>query len=373
MFSNNSPLNWHNTLKRLKKDDNFGRSPHSLNHVIVKRKPATLYMAQATRDIVKDVDKVHKEVPGVKKLIKEAGAKGGSDVIADGTATSSANGTHIGSREGSASFISSERSASTTRTGDLRVEDLSHSSTDPVRALARTIRATPRRSAHQPPPSAMDGSFHTAHSGSSSSASSATKDATRKLFSESVHLPASQVSAVNNRSKISRAKGASTDSAIKPLSKRATPARGAGGKFLKRAEGGAAGRTAVVKEALKTPGEKPKRRRAPKSAQTAEDNHSVHSNEGFKPKTRKISAQVGPKPRRRAAKPEPPAPAPPTPAPATPAAPASPGAPTHYDQIKNLRLPGIQKLVKKHSIPIPDEHMQSPQKMKAHIKKHFGL
>ena len=374
-------MNWHNTLKRLKKNDDIGRSPHSLNRLIVKRKPATLYMAQATRDIVKDIDKVHKEVPGVKKLVKGAGASGGSDIIADGTATSSASGTGIDSRVGSASHISSVGSTSTAKPGDLTVDELRtpksnlktsrdsfHARTrtsqvsagaatpeynDPVKAAARTIKASPRRSA-----SAMDASFHTAQSGSSSTASSATKNATKQLFTSlsasalASALPAAQVAAINKRSKVGRAKGAASDGPIKPLPKRQTPARGAGGRFLKREGGGTIGRTAVTSKAMGAPGEMPKRRRAPKSTQKA-DNPSIQSTDGYippAPKTKGLnmaSAGVGPKtPKtrrvqaRNMAPPAPtpappaPAPAPPTPAPPTPAAPAPVSPALNWQQFK---------------------------------------
>lgn len=259
MFSNSSPLNWHNTLKRLKKDDEIGRSPHSLNRLIVKRRPASLYIAHATRDIVKEVDKVHKEVPGIKKLIKEAGAKGGSDIIADGTAPSTASGTHISnveSREGSASFISSrpgDLSASMLETPTQEKPLVTPKYKDPVREAARTLKASRSKASTVANALATPDarSFHTARSGSpEQTPSSATKQATRQLFSETTNLPASQVAAVNNRSRVGRAKGARIDSAVKPLSKRPTPARGAGGKFLKREIGGAVGRTAVVKDAM---------------------------------------------------------------------------------------------------------------------------
>jgi hypothetical protein len=388
MFSNSSPLNWHNTLKRLKKDDDFGRSPHSLNYAIVKRRPASLYIAHATRDIVKEVDKVHKEVPGMKKLIKEAGAKGGSDIIADGTATSSASGTHISnveSREGSASFISS-------RPGDLTVSMLPTPTPQKPRTQENppvTPRYIPphRRSKASTVASAVAtpdaGSFHTARSGSpQETPSSATKQATRQLFSETTNLPASQVSAVNNRSRVGRAKGARIDSAVKPLSKRPTPARGAGGKFLKREGGGAVGRSAVVKDAMGVPGPKPKRKRSPKATNIAGDATSVQSNNSFKPEQIKarglnLAARgVGPQPRRRITKaPAPPAGPPPAPAPlSTPAPPTTPAVdkPT-YDKIKHLKLPGLQKLLAKHKVDIPEADMQSPKKIKAHLKKHFNL
>jgi len=321
MFSNSSPLNWHNTLKRLKKDDDLGRSAHSLNHVIVKRRPATLYIAQAMRDVVKDVDKPHKEVPGVKKLVKEAGAKGGSDVIADGTASSQAIGTHLQadaaeSRVGSASYISS------VRPGDLSTADLlTPGYKDPVKELARSIKSSKRPVAVAHNASAPDMSFYTAQSGSQQD--TPTKSATRQLFSESVHLPASQVAAVNNHSKVGRAKGAATDSSIKPVSKRATPARGAGGKFLKRIEG-AAGRTAVVKEALQTPGEKPKRKRAPRSAKKADALAVAVPSDYVPPAPPKgLNLTAGDRPR---AIPKPPA----SQAPSAPAAPeAAPASPTH--------------------------------------------
>ena len=326
-------MNWHNTLKRLKKDDDFGRSPHSLNHVIVKRKPATLYMAQAMRDIVKDVDKPHKEVPGIKKLVKEAGAKGGSDVIAEGTA-SSASGTHLQS-SGAESRVGSASHISSVRPGDLSVDDLK----SPGAAIAQhtAVRSHVKKSGASSRAQDLVSQSHLAASfqtAKSTASSSATKDATRKLFSESVHLPAAQVSAVNNKSRVGRAKGAAADSAVKPLAKRATPARGAGGKWLKREGGGASARTAVVKDALQSPGEKPKRKRAPKSAQKAEALAQPAPSEFVPPappkglNLKRASAGVGPRPRR--ALPKPPVASPPAPAPPEPAAPEeAPASPKH--------------------------------------------
>jgi hypothetical protein len=204
MFSNSSPLNWHNTLKRLKKDDDFGRSPHSLNAVIVKRRPATLYIAQAMRNIIKDVDKHHKEVPGIKKLIKEAGAKSGSEVIADGTAGTqlSRDDAHIPSRPG-------DLSVSDLKTPGKTPDEPKPQYNDPVKALAESIKSSRR--------SALSDSFHTAKS------DTPTKSATRQLFSDSTHLPASQVAAVNKRTRVVKAKGAVMDTAMKPLAKRGDP------------------------------------------------------------------------------------------------------------------------------------------------------
>jgi hypothetical protein len=97
-----------------------------------------------------------------------------------------------------------------------------------------------------------------------------------------------------------------------------------------------------------------------------------------------ISAGVGPSKRHRSAaakglnlgnyKPPAPTSPAPAPAPASPASPASPGHPTHYDQIKHLKAPGLQKLIKKHGITsVPAEHMQSPQKIKKHLRGLWNL
>ena len=359
MFANSSPLNWHNTLKRLKKDDDFGRSPHSLNHLIVKKRPNTIYIAQATKDLVKSVDKPHRIVPGIKKLVQQSGAKGDSEIIDDASGTSTAE--H--------------------KPGDLRVEDLeatpglsaSHKTkqtADPAFSTATQdtdlfadLFETAISDGETAPKKASDGET----TPKKEKKESATKSATRKLFvSQSGHLPAQQVSAINKQSRIGRAKGHAADTPIKPLPKRPIPARGTNGKWLKREAGAEVGRSNVVKEALESV-EKPKRKRAPKSVKKADILAIPLPSEHVPPK--KVSAGVGPKPARKLS------------AKALEAldiaskanAPRLPGQPTHYDEIKRLKLPGVQRLVAQHNVSIPDADKQSPRKIKAHLKAHFGL
>ena len=79
MFQNSTPLNWHNSMKKLRRDAQLGHSEHSLNHLIVKRKPASLFVAHALRDITAVVDKKHKDVPGVREAMKNVGATSASE------------------------------------------------------------------------------------------------------------------------------------------------------------------------------------------------------------------------------------------------------------------------------------------------------
>jgi hypothetical protein len=335
--------------------------------LIVKKRPQSLYIAQATKNLVKSVDKPHKIVPGIKEQVKQSGAKGGSEVINDVT-------------------------TSTPQSGHLQVEATSsgHDTIQStpgrvptVKEVASMIQSTPRtKNTSDPASQATPDTLYTARSGSPSpktpekspetpkevktpktpkpKVSDKPKEntiytATRQLMYHS-SKPASRVKSVNKQSPMERAKGPSDMTPVKPLPQRPSPPIEGSRKRLQRKRGAAAGRSNVVVKGLE-PVDKPKRKRNPKSAHKADTLASplpVPPKNEIKMRATALDNDAN------------------VPVKANVPAPSSPGI-THYDQIKRLKLPGVQKLVAKYNISIPEADSQSPRKIKAHLKRHFGL
>ena len=73
MFSSTSPLNWHSTLRRLKKEGGMGMLGKELGlknktlSAFVGDKTITPVIAKATHNVVKKVAKVHKPDEKLKK------------------------------------------------------------------------------------------------------------------------------------------------------------------------------------------------------------------------------------------------------------------------------------------------------------------
>jgi hypothetical protein len=357
MFTNSSPLNWHNTLKRLRKDDDFGRSPHSLNHLIVKKRPQSLYIAQATKNLVKSVDKLHKIVPGIKEQVKQSGAKGGSEVINDATASTPQSGDLQGEATNGRDTILS--TPHTRKTAD----PASQATPPDTLYTARSGSPSPRTPEESPPkesPKTPEKPPKTPPKESpkpKESDENTIKTATRQLMYPSSNIkPAKRVKSVNKQSPMERAKGPSYVTPVKPLPQRPSPPIEGSGKRLQRKRGAATGRSNVVVKALE-PVDKPKRKRNPKSAHKADTLASplpVPPKNEIKMRATALDNDAN------------------VPVKANVPAPSSPGI-THYDQIKRLKLPGVQKLVAKYNISIPEADSQSPRKIKAHLKRHFGL
>ena len=80
MFSNSSPLNWHSTLRRLKKENGMGMLGKELGlknktlSAFVGDKTTTPVIAKATQNEVKKVVKVHKPDKKLKKQIAVSGS-----------------------------------------------------------------------------------------------------------------------------------------------------------------------------------------------------------------------------------------------------------------------------------------------------------
>ena len=82
MFSNSSPLNWHSTLRRLKKENGMGALGKELGlknktlSAFVGDKTTTPVIAKATQNEVKKVLKEHKPSKKLKKQIASSGSTG---------------------------------------------------------------------------------------------------------------------------------------------------------------------------------------------------------------------------------------------------------------------------------------------------------
>jgi hypothetical protein len=89
MFSNSSPLNWHSTLRRLKKENGMGMLGKELGlknktlSAFVGDKTTTPVIAKATQNIVKKVAKVHKPDEKLKKQIAASGSSEEKGVISE--------------------------------------------------------------------------------------------------------------------------------------------------------------------------------------------------------------------------------------------------------------------------------------------------
>jgi hypothetical protein len=175
MFSNSSPLNWHSTLRRLKKEDGMGALGKELGlknktlSAFVGDKTTTPVIAKATQNEVKKVAKEHKPDKKLKKQIAASGSSEENGVIGEAVGSPAAE---LGLTSPQASTPPGmNTSEATPRTPSVE-EVLAHAhskpktaqkSPAPTRAPSTPKKTSPPKTT-APSSTDLDLSFHTARS-----------------------------------------------------------------------------------------------------------------------------------------------------------------------------------------------------------------
>ena len=174
MFSNSSPLNWHSTLRRLKKEDGMGALGKELGlknktlSAFVGDKTTTPVIAKATQNEVKKVAKEHKPDKKLKKQIAASGSSEEEGVIGEAIGSPVAELGLTSPQAGTPPGMStSEATPRTPSVEDVLAHAHSKPKTEkspaPTRAPSTPKKTSPPKTTAPSSPD-LDLSFHTARS-----------------------------------------------------------------------------------------------------------------------------------------------------------------------------------------------------------------
>ena len=199
MFSSTSPLNWHSTLRRLKKEGGMGMLGKELGlknktlSAFVGDKTITPVLAKATQNVVKKVAKVHKPDEKLKKQIASSGSSSEEKGVISEAVGSPAAEVGLASPSPSSPPGMSVKDATPRKTpanadeGDEEFEAFikEEERRSPTKS---SVKAPPKTPAPSTPAENLELSFHTARSSAETPAKTPaktpanTKTATAQIF-----------------------------------------------------------------------------------------------------------------------------------------------------------------------------------------------
>ena len=360
MFANSSPLNWHSTLRRLKKEGNMGdlgkelgvipgkKSLENMLNGAVKSRPSHIIKV-ATNPAKKVVDNVHKPNKRVKKVVQQAGATdGGSEIVQEATQPTLTQ-TNSPNPVSEASPRHDTPAHPFSKEEDDDLSDLEggkyKSSNEELSDMEAGFQSPKTKSKKK--------EWHTAKSATPQSTE--LKSVTRQLFSSSpAEQPLEPLKV--GKSPVRRGKSEpTTPKAVVALAGAISPkGKGVG---IRKAQ------SIIAQNVLNTPiAQKVSKPRAPRSAKKIVASKSPQDNFGYKPGAIRRKKSDGKTAVERGVGIMPRAPEVATTAPSW----------EGKGGLKAMKLPGLKKLATKHGIDIT-QHGQSPKKIKAHLKGHFNL